>query len=166
MSDLENELTETIKKIANGNERSKKDMDDYKDLLDEYDNALSEAFECLNNEAAGSSERKNEAEVIEKLVRAKVAIMQFEADKKDKEERRRIDEEKNIKNFKIEEEKAKKPVSDKLLDIGGKVLLGVLNTGVTLYALKVIMEFESGGTLRSKGGREFRIFQPLALFKG
>ena len=153
MNEVEREMTEMVNDIL--------EKDQMKDeFLRNYDEAISEAMECLNTEAAGSSERKNEAEVLERLVKAKVALMQYESDVRDKEERRRIDEQKNKDNALIEREKAKKPISDKLWDIGGKVLIGLLSSGASMVMLKMILEFEENGSLRSKPGREFRIFKP------
>ena len=92
-------------------------------------------------------------------------IKSTENDEYDKDERRRIEEEKNEANEKIEMLKAKKPVSDKVWDFGSKLVLGLVSMGGSIYMLSKILEFEENGSLRSKPGREFKIFNPMQWFR-
>jgi len=161
MNEIENEVKKMVEGVIEENEEMEND-----EFLRQYNEVLDEALGCLSGEQSGSQERKNEAEVIEKLVKAKIAYMQYLSDARDKEERRRIEEVRNKENARIEDNKARRPISDRIWDLGGKVLLGALNCGVSVFMLKLILEFEENGTLRSKPGREFRIFQPMNLFKG
>lgn len=161
---IEDEMKKVVEEINDGNYHVDEDVieeedEDEDQFLKQYNEVIDEALNCLSNKTTGCQDRRLEAEVIEKLVKSKIAYMQFEADKRDKEERRRIDEERNKINAKIEAEKAKKPVSDKLWDIGGKIALGLMNCGFSMVMLRVILEFEENGSLRSKPGREFKIFK-------
>lgn len=124
--------------------------------LNELEDSLQESIECYNNCVTGSNERKAEAENIEKLSRALVALRQQEADEVDKDERRRIEEEKNKENAVIERKKSGTPWLRIVLEAlaqGGVKFLGHM-----LYKdeLREVLHFEEHGIIRSKGGKDLK----------
>lgn len=136
-----------------------------KEMEQEYLAAISDAIEELSNCVTGSKERQTEAQIVKDLTHALAEIKAQEEDEKDKAERRRIEEEKNEKNAVIEKLKAEKSWTDRIWDLGTKIGCGLVSIMGSVYMLSLILEFEEKGSLRSKPGREFRIFNPTQWFK-
>ena len=134
-------------------------------MENEYLEAISDAILELNNQVTGSKERQTEAQIIKDLTHAYAELQAQRADEEDKKERRRIEEEKNEKNATVERMKAEKTWTDRFWDLGTKIGCGMLSIMGSVYMLSLILEFEEKGSLRSKPGREFRIFNPTQWFK-
>lgn len=125
------------------------------------EDAIEESIEVYNNCVTGSPEREKEAKNLKQLIDALNELRNGETDKEDKTERRKIEREKNEKNAKIEALKAKKCWQDRLQDIGMVLLKGGVATVGQLVLMRVLIEFEENGTLRSKAARDFKIINPL-----
>lgn len=129
--------------------------------MEMLEEAIEESIEVYNNCTTGSPEREKEAKNLKQLIDALNELNNGETDREDKRERRKIEKEKNEKNAKVEEIKARKDWRDRLQDVGMIILKGGVATIGQLILLKVLIEFEENGTLRSKAAKDFKILNPL-----
>ena len=132
-------------------------------ILMELEEAIKDSKECMMNMQSGSNEREKEARNYKLLLEARDHMKQTIAEEEDRRERRRIEEEKNDNNVEIERIKATRGVKEWLYDNSGTVLKGAISLAGSLILLGVILRFEETGSIRSKGGRDFKWINPFTL---
>lgn len=132
-------------------------------ILMELEEAIKDSKECMMNMQSGSNEREKEARNYKILLEARDHMKQTIAEEEDRRERRRIEEEKNSNNVEIERIKATRGVKEWLYDNSGVILKGTISLAGSLILLGVILRFEETGSIRSKGGRDFKWVNPFTL---
>ena len=129
------------------------------ELTEEYlrsriKDSVDDVCESFANTQTGSDERSKEASNLAKVVEAYTKFSSMEADKEDKIERRRIEEEKNEINAKIETEKARVPwekITVEILASFGRGLMDHIFFGIRQ---REVLRFEETGSIRSKASRD------------
>lgn len=129
-------------------------MDEKKLVLTDLKDSLAESIEVYNNCTAGSKERAQEAENVEKIAKALSDLKSTESDILDKEERRRIEEEKNAANAEIESEKARTPWARIIFEAAVKVCMQFVDHGFFVRNQRQVLDFEEHGIVRSKASKD------------
>ena len=116
-------------------------------------------FETVDNfsiQRTGSDERRQEAENVVKLADAYAKVRQMEIEEKDREERRRIEEEKNAANIELEKSK-EIPFWQNCIEWTVKYILpGCVSAFFFDKFQKRTLTFEETGTWRSKASKDLR----------
>lgn len=116
-------------------------------------------FETVDNfsiQKTGSDERRSEAENVVKLADAYTKIRQIQIEEKDRDERRRIEEEKNAVNYELEKSK-EIPFWQSCIEWTVKYILPGCISGLLFDKFqKRTLEFEETGSFRSKASKDLR----------
>lgn len=116
-------------------------------------------FETVDNfsvQKTGSDERRSEAENAVKLADAYAKIRQTQIEEKDRDERRRIEEEKNVANLELEKSK-EIPFWQSCIEWTVKYILPGCISGLLFDKFqKRTLEFEETGSFRSKASKDLR----------
>ena len=147
--------------MANENERelTKEELRcKLKDVIDD-------SVESYTSTETGSDERSKEASNLQKVVDAYSKFELMEAEKEDKIERRRIEEEKNESNAEIEAEKARIPWEKIGVEILASFGRGVMDHLFFIRSQREILKFEETGSIRSNASRNQQLRFPWSTKK-
>lgn len=123
-------------------------------MITDLKETLASSLDIYNQSPVGSEERERESRNIERIAKALSEIKSMESEVLDREEARRIEEEKNADNARIEAEKAKTPWARIFFEAGAKVFMQLVDHAFFARNQRQVLEFEEHGVIRSKASRD------------
>ena len=125
-------------------------MEENKRLLTE---AIANDLEDLKGFAVGTEEREKLVNEIKELYRLQIDEYKVEVDAWDKDELRRITEDKNASEEKMRLEQNKTDVKRSIIESGKAIVVGVGSAVLSNRMMTKLLKFEETGTITSKAFR-------------